>query len=291
MKLNLAYLGGENLLHLRRDMLEFYRYNFEAAGCDVTITYNHFLDDRINILFGTTELTPEDMIAITQNKTLRYVVFDTEVVACGTINNRKDFAMDIYKHFLSKAALVLAGFPASVQYWRKKGMKSMWIGVRYTDKLEEIRHKQDKDIDVFFFGFISEYRRSILQELLDAGLRVETHGYGASPYFLRNSYIERSKLIINVSQGPEYDHVNGLRCLYLAINKCCTVSERPAKVSQGFDVLQYTSASPEHFTEDCISIIQEERYREMGAEFHEMAKKNFSDLQPTTEVVAALARL
>lgn len=290
MKINLVYIGTESLLHLRRDMLEFYRYNFEDVGCDVTITYNNLVGDRINILFGTTELAEENMLALSQDKNARYVVFDTEIVTGGTINNRENFPMDTYIKFLSSAVLVLAGFPESVRFWRKKGLKAMLISLRYTDKLQEIHHKKDKDIDVFFFGIVSDYRKKILEDLIKAGLRVEAHGYGASPYFLRNSFIERAKLIANLSQGPQFDHVNGLRGLYLAINACCTVAERPQKISQGFDALQYTSVSPEKFVEDCVSIIQQEKYRDMGRQFQSIAREKFSDMQSTAEVVSAITR-
>jgi hypothetical protein len=289
MKINLVYIGTDNLLHLRRDMLEFYRYNFEDVGCDVTFTYNNLVSDRVNILFGTTELAEENMLALSQNDKARYVVFDTEIITGKTINNRDDFPMETYIKFLSAAELVLAGFPENVAFWQDKGLKCMLIELRYASRLEEIRHKQDKDIDVFFFGLVTEYRRDILNNLAKAGLNVQAHGYAASPYFLRNSHIERAKLVANISQGPQYDHVNGLRGLYLAINACCTVAEIPSKITQGFDALQYTSESPEKFIDDCVSIIKEERYRDMGREFQQIAKQQFSDMQSTADIVAALA--
>lgn len=90
-------------------------------------------------------------------------------------------------------------------------------------KMREIDHKQNKELDFYFFGMLSERRKALLESLSAAGLRGAADH--SCPYFVRNSQIARAKVQLNLIQEDKYSHVNSFRICYLANNFCCTVSE------------------------------------------------------------------
>lgn len=286
MKININYLGLGHLFHIRRDSLEFLRGNLESVGCDVAYRFNELTSDRFNLLLGTSELSIEVMRRIKEEKRTRYAVFDTEVITGNTINYRQDFPMEAYVDFVSGGEFVMCGISENLRFWQEKGLRAVFYSLGYTDRLKEINLKEEREIDAFFYGLMPEYRISIIRKLAESGLQVKVNGYKDSPYFLRNSFIEQSKLVLNVTQGPKYSHINGLRALYLATNGCCTVGECPVNDSYGYDVLQHTSDSIDHFIEDCHRIIKDKAYLDMGKEFQRIAERDFDNRSEMEKIVA-----
>lgn len=291
MKICITYIGPSRLLHIRRDLMESVRGSFESAGCDVIYKFNELSGDRLNILMGTTELPPQQMQKIKEEKRVRYAVFDSEVITGDTINNRKDFPMEAYVDFISGGECLIYTLPDNLPFWQKQGLRTAFYIIGYTERLKDMKLKEDREIDAFFYGLPTEYRLSVFRRLAGAGLNVVVHGYDNSPYFLRNSFIEQSKLVLNVTQGPVYNHINAMKPLYQAINGCCTVSECVVENHGGFDVLQHASDSIDHFVEDCCRIIKDKKYIEMGKEFQRIAEQDFDRRVVMEELLSQLKGL
>lgn len=79
-----------------------------------------------------------------------------------------------------------------------------------------------KDIDLLFYGSLSEYRVATLSKLSDAGLNIEAHFgvFGAE----RNALIDRSKVIVDVKQRQD-DPDDLTRTFFLDSRGACVLTE------------------------------------------------------------------
>ncbi len=100
--------------------------------------------------------------------------------------------------------------------------KAIHCPIGYIPSMTKIKPATEQDIDVLFYGAINARRRIILEDLTEAGLRVERlfGVYGAE----RDEYIARSKVILNVHfyDKPIFEI---FRVSHLLANRKCVVSE------------------------------------------------------------------
>ena len=81
-----------------------------------------------------------------------------------------------------------------------------------------------EDIDVLFYGAMTDRRRAILDKLRAKGFRVESlfGVYGAG----RDAWIARSKIVINIHYSEQAKIFEIVRISYLLANRRAVVSER-----------------------------------------------------------------
>lgn len=81
---------------------------------------------------------------------------------------------------------------------------------------------QPKDIDLLFYGSLSERRVELLTRLHDAGLGIDVHFnvFGAE----RNALIDRAKVVVDIKQH-EGDPDDATRTFYLDSRGACVLSE------------------------------------------------------------------
>ena len=99
-----------------------------------------------------------------------------------------------------------------------------YVPIGYVPELTRIAPAPE-DIDVLFYGALSERRYAVLRDLHDRGLRVKwlLGAFGAS----RDAWIARSKIVINVHYW-EAKIFEIARVSYLLANRRAVVSERGA---------------------------------------------------------------
>lgn len=87
-----------------------------------------------------------------------------------------------------------------------------------------------KDIDVLFYGSLSDRRVKILTELWDAGIKVETHFnvFGKE----RDALIDRAKIVIDIKQN-DGDPDDSTRTFWLDSRGACVLSENAQRVWEG----------------------------------------------------------
>src|SRR5262249_18781845 len=113
--------------------------------------------------------------------------------------------------------------PQNVRYLAELGDDNVhYIPVGYSPRLERIKDAAAQDIDILFFGAISERRRLILDQLHKAGFRTAAlfGQYGEG----RDAQIARGKIQLNVHQFAT-SHLEQLRLAYLLNNRRFVVSE------------------------------------------------------------------
>ena len=95
--------------------------------------------------------------------------------------------------------------------------------IGYMPEMRRIEPASEQDIDVLFYGGVTERRGEVLQDLKDAGLGVKVlqNHWG----FERDRYIARSKVVLNMHAGFLANTFEIVRVSYLLANSKAVVSE------------------------------------------------------------------
>lgn len=111
-----------------------------------------------------------------------------------------------------------------------------------------------KDIDLLFYGSLSEHRMRHLTRLADAGLNIEAHFgvFGAA----RNALIDRAKVIVDVKQRAD-DPDDLTRTFFLDSRGACVLTENDQDKRRALD--------PARIVEQCAWLLGSEERRERHA--------------------------
>lgn len=225
MKFNIAYLGPEWLFHLRRDFILVLKHSLEDLGHRVDLSGQTLDSSSINLIVGAYFLKADVLQQITNSK-LKFINVNTEVIA-GDMLNFNPEKVDFMGAYLPMMRAGLARWDVikdNLPEYQRYGAPGHFLGWGFHPAMQDIVHRQEKDLDYYFFGMLSPRRKAILARLNAAGFRgVADH---SCPYFLRNDRIARARVNLNLIQDDKYSHVNSFRVCYLANNECHTLSER-----------------------------------------------------------------
>lgn len=112
---------------------------------------------------------------------------------------------------------------ANVNILKNMGIEKVhYAGLGYSKDLEIIPQKE-KDIDVLFYGSVSERRAAVFEALAGEGIGLKSlyNVYGKE----RDDYIARSKIVLNVHFFDEC-YFEPIRVGYLINNKAFVISEK-----------------------------------------------------------------
>jgi hypothetical protein len=132
-----------------------------------------------------------------------------------------------------------------------------------------------KDIDILFYGSLTERRVELLTKLQDAGLNPECHFnvFGAE----RNALVDRAKVIVDIKQR-ESDPSDKTRTFFLDSRGACVLTEN--------DTDPLRRLSPARIVEQCRALLNSAEARR-----NHVAERR-AELKPTdvTDGIAVLAR-
>lgn len=127
----------------------------------------------------------------------------------------------------------------------------------YLPELKRVPERKSlmKDIDVLFTGTITPYREIIIKQLQDRGLRVMV-GKIDTPDHVREDWIGRSKVAINLKQNPNWLYPSNSRFFYHIINHSVLVTE---KCEVGCDLDPYViHANSDNFVETVLNVLDQD---------------------------------
>lgn len=112
----------------------------------------------------------------------------------------------------------------------------------------------EKDIDVLFYGSLSDRRMAMLSRIADAGLKAEAHFgvFGAK----RNALIDRAKVVVDIKQH-EGDPNDKTRTFFLDSRGACVLSENDSKFSRAL--------KPDSVVDQCKRLLASDEAREAHA--------------------------
>lgn len=270
MKFNISYLGAEWLFHLRRDFILLLKYSLEDLGHDVALSGVALDGSRFNLLIGAYALKPEAIAQIAKSG-VAYAHINTEIVANDMLNHnpaKADF-LGGYLPSMEQGQFVWDVVLDNLPQYESYGVNAYFLRWGAHSKLADIEHRQEKDLDYYFFGMLSERRRLLLQPLKAAGLRGTADH--SCPYFLRNDRISRAKVQLNLVQDEKYTHVNSFRICYLANNGCCTLTENEHDPANYLKYAEVIAAS------DLIEAVRKYAGGNLWKERGDQAKADFAE--------------
>ncbi|OPY11330.1 MAG: SPBc2 prophage-derived glycosyltransferase SunS [Syntrophus sp. PtaB.Bin001] len=272
--------AGYKYSHFLYDLCKYLCFSIESAGHECCILRNKMTNDRTNIIVGAHNQT--DPAIVDQIKKVgRYILLQTEIITGDSINNwsvQKWFA-EVYLPLMRKAAAVWTGVQKNIDALKKLDVQADRILWGYHPLMEEIKHKQNKDIDFLFCGSITQHRRKLLDQLIDRGCKVVTMFDDAAMY--RNDLIARSRVNLAPNQGPGMNHLGGGRVLYLVNNRSIVVVERCH--DQAMYEQCFPWAETEHWVELCMETLHRPDLEHVTEEYYERFKK-----MPMADMIAPL---
>ena len=210
-------LGGIPAYEAYREVAETIKYGLQALGYNVIISDDKLMRNCVNIVFGFQILDPE-MMTMLYEPTIFY-------------NLEK---MPDPSDYSGPYNAIFYEIKCKVPVWdynlencnrlRKLGITNViYVPIGYVPEMSRIKSAIEQDIDVLFYGGVTERRGKVLEALKDAGLKVKAlyDVWGIE----RDQYIARSKVVLNLHSGDVEDTFEIVRVSYLLANSKAVVSE------------------------------------------------------------------
>ena len=255
MNYNICIIKPKNYPHSDAfwELAELLTYSLRDLENDVVMCISEIFADRQNILFGAHLLTDFDLPPST-------IIFNTEQLSKGS----EKWVQRIIN--LGKKYIIVDYDDNNIKFLQQNGCKKVHkFQIGFHEKLNRIRLRKHKDIDVLFYGSAKERRRNLLNELSNSGLKVKhLFGvYGAQ----RDEYISRAKIVLNCHHF-EAKIFEIVRVHYLVNNNIPVVSElHPDTKIEPFWNSIITGVKFENIAAECKKLSNDESLRRQSSEF------------------------
>lgn len=196
------------------ELAELIRYSLQDLGYDTTFRINDLDTGRRNIIVGC-HLLPTDLIG--------QVPASTIVVNSEQIYDQDPF--DWNRNIFSWVGNFETWdySPRNVAAFAQRGLAEVkLLKIGHQEQLCRITKSPEPDIDVLFYGSVTDRRSAVFDEIRRRGLNLVTlfAVYGEE----RDAYIARSKVVLNLhNHAAEIFEV--VRVHYLLSNSVAVVSE------------------------------------------------------------------
>lgn len=215
MKFTLCKVRPANYAHADAfdEVMEGLQASLQALGHTVARTNNQFDEFTHNIVFGAFLLDPAQVARLPKGT----IVFNSEQIHHAA-----------YRPASPALQWCQAGFGVwdyslrNIAHLRALGVEAAHYPIGYHASLQRIPRHGPHDIDVLFYGSLSERRARVLNAMLARGLKVRhLYGvYGAG----RDACMARSRIVLNLC-----NHAGGdfevFRCAYAMNNAKAVLSE------------------------------------------------------------------
>ena len=196
------------------EVAETLAYGFKALGHQASIATNAFQPEAVNVVLGS-HMLPAEVIAQLPPETVVYNLEQVEDEMFQWAPRLKDiFArFEIWDYSRrNMERLTSQGLASRIHH----------LPIGTMPELSRITPAPSQDIDVLFYGVVSERRRVILKAIQDSGLNVAAvfGCYGAA----RDALIARSKLVLTLHKH-EAQVFEVVRVSYLLANRKAVVAE------------------------------------------------------------------
>ena len=196
------------------ELSELLTFSLQDLGYDATFSINDVYPDRRNVLIGC-HLLPTDLIAQMPEST---IVVNTE-----QIYDEDRFGWNTNIFTWVRTFETWDYSPRNVAAFERLGLPGVkLLRIGHQPQLTRIPKAADQDIDVLFYGSVTDRRQVIFDQIRARGLNLVTlfGVYGAE----RDAYISRSKVVLTLhNHASEIFEV--VRVHYLLSNAVAVVGE------------------------------------------------------------------
>ena len=242
----------ENFIYVEswREAIDALRIGFEEIGMVAPVVENRIAPGAIPIVFGAHHLTPEMEDKLPANT----IIYNLEQLLPGY-----PWHSPRYLALLSRFS-VWDFHQRNIEQLRCEGLNfsARHVPVGYVPQMSSIVPGTE-DVDVLFYGLLTERRQAVLKKLAAHGLNViALRGvFGAE----RDAWIARSKVVINLHQKAT-GYFEALRVLHLMANRKAVVTECAAPGEIDHRLLPGLCAVPyDQLADACLQLVQDEQRR------------------------------
>ncbi|MEB3065664.1 CgeB family protein [[Mycobacterium] zoologicum] len=237
-----------------REVAEALHHALLALGHDSVLTNRLDLDERRTIVLGGNH-----MVCYGLEPPKRPIFYNLEQLG----NDSPWMAMPEFTNLLRRYPIWDYSH-ANIEYLGAMGLpRPTYVPIGYVPELTRIAPAPE-DVDVLFYGVLSERRYAVLKDLHDRGLRVKwlSGVLGAS----RDAWIARSKIVLNVHYW-EAKIFEIARVSYLLANKRVVVSESGTDPTLERDLGSGVAfADYDDLVDRCVQVLSDEHERRELAE-------------------------
>jgi hypothetical protein len=215
------------------NFLKLFYYSLVDLGHTVILSHRNIYFDMFNILFDPMHLIQNPPLragldGLIQNG-LRYGILNYEMFTGDSFGYGSAPISSEELQYLQRladgAAFIWSCFKEECEFYKAMSDRVHYTPYGFNARLVEIVPYNDSIIDVFYFGSLSNSRRTIVDQLRAAGLLVqamETPGH-----MTRNSLIAAAHVNLSLPHAPPFSHFSPSRVVYLANNAICPLSPPP----------------------------------------------------------------
>jgi hypothetical protein len=236
-----------------REVVETIKWGLGELGHDVTVAFNNFVSDRINICIGGQMLTPEHLHRVPPGA----IFYNLEQIAHIPVDKlRPSFPL------IASQFRVWDYNPANLATWQKlnPAFPPQLLPICWSPNLRQIPKLDEEDIDVLFYGIPSAARLTLFGLLCQAELKcVYACGlYGQA----RDSLIARAKIILNLNLYESSQIFEIVRVSYLLANEKAVVSDIYPGSSIDPDIREAVAFTPvQNITAECLRLAKDDSAR------------------------------
>src|SRR5208282_1614878 len=175
MKFNVAVIDpkGYAYTHFLFYFCKLICHGLESLGHDCIVSRNAFDPGRTNIVVGGHLLSSPDQVDFIA-RLGPYIVLQSEAIQFGMVGlwDNKPQYQAVYVPLLKRARTVWEVIPHQLPILESMGARAQLFLGGYHPALEEVIHKETKDIDFLFFGSMTPHRQAQLVKLQARGYRL-----------------------------------------------------------------------------------------------------------------------
>jgi hypothetical protein len=261
-----------------RDHTLIIKGGLEEIGHFAQLSFEDVFRDAINVFYDYLTGESPAYFQSLREKGYKYGLITTEILGEQSINYRSDDTaqerIEATKEIAKYAEFLWVMHKPSLENFKilSGNERCYYLPLGYTGAVNELRYlpHHNRDIDFLFFGYLTPYRKKIMDEIRSRGF-VLSHIYNV-PAFIRNSMIERSKINLVLRQNETWDQPSVGRISYLVTNRCAAIAEQTANGAPYEDYV--IAVPPEDFVETCVRTISDDSYWVLADTHHERFKKN-----------------
>jgi O-methyltransferase/8-demethyl-8-(2,3-dimethoxy-alpha-L-rhamnosyl)tetracenomycin-C 4'-O-methyltransferase len=213
-KYRIAVVRPQGYLHSScfREVAEGIRSGLRSLGHEAELGENQIDSSATNILFGAHLLREQELAGLPAST----VIFNLEHLGSAPLPS--------WYLGLASRFQIWDSSAANLERWRQVACASppALVEIGFAPELRRIPLNRARDIDVLFYGSVTERRSKVLRRLEDSGIKVHSAFgvYGRE----RDELIARSKVVLNLHANGE-DALEIVRISYLLANAKAVVTE------------------------------------------------------------------
>ena len=246
-KFNICIVQPKDYIHSLAflELSELLHYALLELGHQSSIHINRVENDATNIIIGCHLLDPKIIDDIPKTS----IIINTEQI----YKDKMEWNKNIYAW--TQKFTTWDYSQKNVSALHELGISNCKIlKIGFQKELSRLNMASQPDIDVLFYGSINPRRQKVLDELKALGLKTEIlfGVYGKE----RDSYIERSKIVINLHHY-ESEIFEIVRVFYLLTNSVAVLGEvNPTTTIDDYILKCIFPSTYENLTGSCLELLQ-----------------------------------